>query len=259
MISITNTRYKNNFSYYNNDEVIGQSLKLYGEYGQREIDFLLYLSNPQHIIYDVGANIGVYTTALATSGATIYAFEPNPRNFSLLKQNTAGLSNVHCQQIAIGNAYGTTFIDDFDPAVPGNYGTMSTKNKLGIGVELTALDYLSIPDPTIIKIDVEGGELDVLLGCEQKIAQTLPCILYEAHETQQFSEIWHFLKRFDYRLYWIICMNYNPNNFNSNDNDIFQNTALFSVVAWPPTWPDNMLGGLEEVTGPDDDWHKFES
>jgi FkbM family methyltransferase len=258
MISSTKTRYRNNFSYYDNDQVIGQSLKLYGEYGQKEIEFLLWMANPSHVIYDVGANIGVYTSALASSGAKVYAFEPNPRNFALLKQNTAELTNVYRYQTAIGNAYGTTYIEDFDPQVPGNYGTMSTTNNHGIGVELMALDYLSIPDPTLIKVDVEGSELAVLLGCEKKIAKSLPCIVYEAHETEQFGDIWHFLKRFNYRLYWLVFTNYNSENFNKNTDNVFQNTALFSVVAWPPTWPDNLLPNLEEVTGPDDDWRKFE-
>jgi hypothetical protein len=97
---------------------------------------------------------------------------------------------------------------------------MSTNHNRGVEVDLMALDYLDIPMPNLIKIDVEGAELDVLLGCEKKIAESVPCIVYEAHETEQFGEIWHFLKQFDYRLYWLQCMNYNPNNFNQNSEEI---------------------------------------
>jgi len=256
MISSTTTRYRDNFYYYNNDEVIGRSLQTYGEYGQTELDFLLWIVDQRYTVYDVGANIGVYSTAFASRGAQVYAFEPNPHNYSLLKRNTEGLTNVHCQQTAIGNALGKISIEDFNPEEPGNYGTMSTKRNLGVEVDLMALDYLDIPIPNLLKIDVEGAELDVLLGCEKKIAESVPCIVYEAHETEQFSEIWHFLKQFDYRLYWLQCMNYNINNFNKNSENIFENTALFSVVAWPPGWP--LALAAQEVTGPDDDWHKFE-
>jgi hypothetical protein len=151
---------------------------------------------------------------------------------------------------------GRTFIEDFDPSVIGNYGSLSTKFDQGVEVDMMALDYLDIPMPNLLKIDVEGRELDVLLGCEKKIAKSVPCIVYEAHETEQFAEIYHFLKQFDYRLYWLQCMNYNPKNFKNNQDNIFENTALFSVVAWPPSWPLTLTA--EEVTGADDDWHKFE-
>ena len=257
MISSTTTRYRDNFYYYNNDEVIGRSLQKYGEYGQTELDFLLWIVDQRYTVYDVGANIGVYSTAFASRGAQVYAFEPNPHNYSLLKRNTEGLTNVHCRQNAIGNGLGKISIEDFNPEESGNYGTMSTKHNRGVEVDLMALDYLDIPIPNLLKIDVEGAELDVLLGCEKKIAESVPCIVYEAHETEQFSEIWHFLKQFDYRLYWLQCMNYNPKNFNENSENIFENTALFSVVAWPSEWPLSLTA--QEVTGSDDDWHKFET
>ena len=38
---VTKTRYHKKFNYYTNDSIIGRSLRLYGEYGQSEIDFLL--------------------------------------------------------------------------------------------------------------------------------------------------------------------------------------------------------------------------
>ena len=238
-----------------NDTVIGFSLNLYGEYGQKEIDFLRWVVNDQYVIYDVGANIGVYSTALSDTAKQIFCFEPNQRNFQLLSHNTADLANVHCYNLACGQYNGTTHIMDFDPDVHGNFGNLSNGDQ-GIAVPLIALDALDIPAPNLLKIDVEGAELEVLLGCENKIRSSLPCIVYEAHETEQFSEIWHFLKQFDYRLYWLQCMNYNPNNFNKNSENIFENTALFSVVAWPPGWPQSLAA--QEVTGPDDDWHKFE-
>ena len=164
MISSTTTRYRDNFYYYNNDEVIGRSLQTYGEYGQTELDFLLWIVDQRYTVYDVGANIGVYSTAFASRGAQVYAFEPNPHNYSLLKRNTEGLTNVHCRQTAIGNALGKISIEDFNPEEPGNYGTMSTNRNRGVEVDLMALDYLDIPIPNLLKIDVEGAELDVLLG-----------------------------------------------------------------------------------------------
>lgn len=121
---------------------------------------------------------------------------------------------------------------------------------------MITLDSLAIPAPTLVKIDVEGSELAVLQGLEQKIKENLPVIVYEAHETKQFAGIYHFLKQFNYKLVWLQCMNYNPDNFKNNTDNVFKNTALFSVVAWPPQAPQDILQG-HEVTGPDDDWRKF--
>lgn len=246
----TATRYHPNFAYYANDNVIGRSLDLYGEYGQQEIDFLMWVTDNRYTVYDIGANIGVYTTAFASRGAQVYAFEPNPKNYRLLRENTNNMTNVHCHNQAVGRGIGRVKIQDFDPQEPGNYGSLSTRFDQGVEVDLTALDYLDIPVPNLLKIDVEGRELDVLVGCEKKIAESVPCIVYEAHETDQFAEIYNFLKQFDYRLFWLQCMNYRPNNYKNNQDNVFDNYATYSIVAWPVGWPNNLTA--IEVTGPDD-------
>lgn len=254
-IKYTKTRYHDNFAYYSNDNVIGRSLELYGEYGQQEIDFLMWITDNRYTVYDVGANIGVYTSAFASRGAQVYAWEPNPNNYKLLKENTHDMSNVHCYNQALGRTIGRIKIQDFDPQEPGNYGSLSTRFDQGVEVDITALDYLDIPMPNLLKVDVEGRELDVLVGCEKKIAESIPCIVYEAHETEQFAEIYHFLKKFNYRLFWLQCMNYRSNNFKDNADNIFDKTAVYSVVAWPESWP-NSLSAVE-VSGPDDTAERF--
>lgn len=255
MINYTKTRYHDNFGFYSNDNVIGRSLDLYGEYGQQEIEFLLWVADQRYTVYDIGANIGVYTTALASTGAQVYAWEANPKNYKLLRENTQHLKNVKCYNQAVGRSIGRTFIEDFDPAAIGNYGSLSTKFDKGVEIDLMALDYLDVPIPNLIKIDVEGKELDVLVGCERKISESVPCIVYEAHETDQFSEIYRFLKQFDYKLFWLQCMNYRDNNFKNNQNNVFDRTAVYSIVAWPASWPNSLTA--VEVSGPDDSTYRF--
>lgn len=255
-VKTTNTRYHENFSYYINDSVIGKSLELYGEYGQSELAFFLWLANNQHVIYDVGANIGVYAVAFASTGAKVFAFEAHPKNFALLSKNTNNLDNVKIYNVAAGNQIQKIRCSDFDLSVHANYGAIEIDNVGDIIIDMITLDSLAIPAPTLIKIDVEGFELAVLQGLEQKIKENLPVIVYEAHETKQFAEIYNFLKSLNYRLVWLQCMNYNPNNFKNNSYNAFENTALFSVVAWPPQAPQDILTG-HEVTGPNDDWRKF--
>ena len=120
----TETRYHKKFTYYTNDSIIGRSLREYGEYGQIEIDFLLEiignLENTPKVVYDVGANIGVYATAFGSTGAEVHCFEPNPLNFALLKQNTKHLSNVRLHKAAATNVAGDILIQTFDPSEAGN-------------------------------------------------------------------------------------------------------------------------------------------
>jgi FkbM family methyltransferase len=255
-ITTTETRYHKDFAYYVNDSIIGRSLELYGEYGQSELDFFLWLANPEHVIYDIGANIGTYTVAFASSGAQVFAFEPNPKNYALLDTNTKDLNNVKVYHVAVGSKTQKVFCNDFDLDVRSNYGAMNINESSGTAVDMISLDNLAIPAPTMIKIDVEGSEFDVLLGMQNKIKENMPVIVYEAHETKQFAEIFNLLKSLDYRLVWLQCMNYNQKNFKQNTNNVFENTALFSIVAWPPQAPQDILTG-HEVTGPDDTWQKF--
>lgn len=247
------TRYHPDFSYYDNDEVIGQSLELYGEYAEPEIAFLRGFIDDNSVVYDVGANIGVHTRAFADRGARVWAFEPNPANFELLKTNCQDLDRVHLVEAAVGEKTGRTTIWEFDPEVPGNYGHLCSGQGGRVCHEVS-LDDIDAPDPDIIKVDVEGRELKVLLGAQERIRRNQPLIYYEAQETADFGEIYHLLTGLGYTLYWALVMNYNPNNFRNNPDNIFDNTAIFCVVAAPPGFA---ILPLDRVTGAGDSWQSY--
>jgi len=205
MIAQTRTRYHTNFSYFVNDEMIGSSLHRYGEYQQLELEFLLSILTPDSVVYDVGANIGYHTTAFASRVRQVISFEPNPQNFALLQQNTADDERVTRYQAAVSNTLGTGYIDDFDPSVYGNFGHM-TMTTSGVEVPCMTLDSLNHAPPDLIKIDVEGHEYEVLQGGVTAL---------------------------DYRLYWLCVRNYNPNNFLGEQKNIYLDSALMSILAWP--------------------------
>lgn len=255
----TPTRYHKNFTYYANDNIIGRSLKLYGEYQQIELDFLINIinriTNKKVVVYDVGSNIGVHAVAFASTGAEIYCFEPNPLNFEVLAENTKDLDNVHLNQVAVTNVAGDVLVQTFDPAVPGNYGELLINREIGISVNAVRLDDLKIPAPNLIKIDAEGSELGVIQGALEKIKENLPLVYYEAQEAPNLDKMYNILTDLGYHLYWGCVRNYNENNFKNYVDNVFNSSALFSIVAVPPSW--NKLTDLEPVTGPDDHWHRF--
>jgi len=215
-----------------NDEMIGSSLHRYGEYQQLELEFLLSILTPDSVVYDVGANIGYHTTAFASRVRQVISFEPNPQNFALLQQNTADDERVTRYQAAVSNTLGTGYIDDFDPSVYGNFGHM-TMTTSGVEVPCMTLDSLNHAPPDLIKIDVEGHEYEVLQGGVHLLKSRRPVVYYEAIETPNLGEIYRMLTALDYRLYWLCVRNYNPNNFLGEQKNIYLDSALMSILAWP--------------------------
>ena len=255
MIAQTRTRYHTNFSYFVNDEMIGSSLRRYGEYQQVELDFLLSLLTPDSVVYDVGANVGYHTTAFASRAQQVISFEPNPQNFALLEQNTRDLERVTVYQAAVSNTQGPGYIDTFDPAVYGNFGHM-TMNTQGSGVQVPCmtLDFVNHAPPDLIKIDVEGHEYEVLQGCVHLLKRRRPVIYYEAIETPNLGDIYRMLTALDYRLYWMCVRNYNPNNFLGEQENIYLDSALMSILAWPGQYDPLPM---EPVQGADDRPQRF--
>ena len=257
----TETRYHKNFTYYTNDQIIGRSLKLYGEYQQIEINFLLNIinsiTNKPVVVYDIGSNIGNHAVAFASTGAKVYCFEPNPLNFELLEQNTKGLDNVYLHRAAVTNVAGNILVHSFDPAVPGNYGKLLINKESGVETKAVRLDDVEdLPDPHVIKIDAAGSELGVIQGCLDKIKKSLPAVYYEAHESPNFDKLYNILTGLGYHLYWACVFNHNKNNFKGNaDNNMFDDSAMFSVLAVPPGW--NKLTDIAPVYGPNDHWSRL--
>lgn len=255
MIKSTKTRYSDDFSFYKNDEMIGNSLEYYGEYSQIEIEFLLSMLNKNSVVYDVGANIGYHTTAFASAAKKVYAFEPHPKNYAMLEKNTEDLDHVYIGKYAVSNSRHTCYISDYDPEKLGNFGAVTLIDDVtGIETDAIDLDTAGLDLPDLIKIDVEGSELQVLQGCQEIIKLKKPVIYYEAHESKDLKEIYQLLEPHGYRFYWCQVNNYNPDNFTKNTNNIFLNSGLISVCAWPKGLIDLPLSPVE---GPDDTPDKF--
>lgn len=135
---------------------------------------LLDSLKPGDVFYDIGANVGVVSMLAAkrgVAGVKVFSFEPEPRNFSQLSRNIEknGITTIHPQQLALGNATGsaTLFVtgdvgSGFHSLVPG---ANAENTKVEIKIE-TAAKFADQKGelPTVVKIDVEGAETDVIQG-----------------------------------------------------------------------------------------------
>jgi FkbM family methyltransferase len=153
------------------------------------IKFLIKNFKDDDIFYDIGANYGFYTLLaqeFITKGE-IHAFEPNPKIFKLLRESARLdiFKNTFLNEVALSDKAGET--DFFDREISRHSGGSSLiklqyflKYKV-IKVKTTILDdyILNHKPPTIMKIDVEGGESLVLKGALKLLKKYSPIIIME--------------------------------------------------------------------------------
>ena len=175
----------------------------------REHIFLKSIDFEGKTVYDVGGHIGLmkmfFARAVGDQGKVV-TFEPNPMNYDRILDhlNLNGFSNVNVVQKGLGNETGKVeFV-----VTKSECGTADPKrqvvlleNKKGktLHVEIDTLDnqimYLNLPKPDFVKIDVEGFELQVLLGMTQTIKLCKPQMHIELHGTSErdiVEFLWHY-------------------------------------------------------------------
>jgi FkbM family methyltransferase len=150
------------------------------------------------VFVDVGANIGNHCNFFAQKGATGSAFEPSAQNFQLLKYNAPGFA---CHKVALSRNHGEALLKTY----PNSMGNNSLIQK-GVGndperdcerVLVSTLDSFNLSGVSLLKIDAEGSELDILLGAEQTIAKSSPLIWIELHEDANLEAAQYGYRRAD--------------------------------------------------------------
>jgi FkbM family methyltransferase len=123
-------------------------------------------------ICDVGANIGYYTlwfARLAGPGGKVFAFEPDPHNFSLLRRNVAanGYPNVTLVNAAVCECPGSLDLFLSEDNLGDHRIFNDSGSRRSVQVEATSLDaFLDARKEGVdfIKMDVQGAEARVLRG-----------------------------------------------------------------------------------------------
>ena len=150
---------------------------------------------PDTLVLDVGASLGLWTVPLtisaAKAGARVWAFEPHPNNHRWLRHNIAlnGLdSAVVVHETALSDMAGVVHMDFGEAGLMGGGGNAAVgvgDVSSGVPVPTTTLDSLRWPvRVSAIKIDVEGYEVRVLRGAAEMISRDRPVIYGE------FSQDW---------------------------------------------------------------------
>jgi FkbM family methyltransferase len=169
-------------------------------------------------VIDIGANIGIFTMAvkLKAPEATLYAFEPIPDTFHILEQNVRllGCSDVHLYNMAVGSQDHVEKTFTFFPNMPGNSTSipaLKDDQKPAMdqifGKETADFLYQSetrtaqvrtlssvireqgIASVDYLKIDVEGSEMSVLSGIEERHWPIFKQIAVETHNSQLREQV----------------------------------------------------------------------
>jgi FkbM family methyltransferase len=253
MLAIRRCRY-GTMMYLRQDKYIGRSFAEYGEYSEGEVDLFRQCLRPGDVALDIGANFGAHTLPLAqlvAPGGTVFAFEPQRILFQILCGNVAlnEIPNVHALPVALGRAAGRAKVPALDYRGARNFGGVSLGGTQGEDVPVLTLDQLEVSKVKLIKIDVEGMELDVLTGAKATLARCRPILCVENDRADKAEALVAQLQDDGYRMWWHTPSLYNPANFLGNSTNVFGNVASFNMLCLPRE-STTVIQGLREITSP---------
>jgi len=139
-------------------------------------------------IWDIGAHVGVYTVKFAEAvgpQGQVVAFEPSPQSVEILRKNVSRFANVRVENVALSDSEGDAdfFIEPHGvSAVDGLSKASATFAARKVTVQVRRGDcYLHMP-PSVIKLDVEGLEPEVIAGLKQILKnEMLRAVFVEVH------------------------------------------------------------------------------
>lgn len=155
------------------------------------------------VVFDLGANVGFYTllaSELVGRAGKVIAFEPLPENLTYLHKHLRmnRITNVQIFEAAVADSIGVArFRVD-----RSTMGALSTDGELE--VKTVSLDRLfemgQIPPPSLIKMDIEGGEYSALLGTRAILERYHPTIFLATHGREVHDDCCSYLRSIGYEL-----------------------------------------------------------
>ena len=152
------------------------------------INFVRTIAGRGRTFVDVGSHIGFYSMGLAPGFQRVIAFEPSRFQYEWLRRNAAlnAYDHVVCEHAALGDAAGTGMLNvlsyegGLNSLVPEVAKERTILDNYRVPIEV--LDDRNLTDVDLLKIDVEGFEIQVLGGASRTIAASRPVILIEVWE-----------------------------------------------------------------------------
>ena len=209
----------------------------------QEIDNLYKIATEIKIFYDVGASIGQYTYFISKlyKGCLIKSIEADPVRFEKLRENCTKWEKETGNKIipihaAISDKDGeTVFFSTSDSLISGSLSPISYRIDKSNRIDVRAITLDSIMEednlPSLVKIDIEGGEYRALLGAKKMLEAENIKFLIELHPwgdsvLRKYS--WHVVKLL-YKSGYNINTYYKHYIFEKTDIHCLQSYLKFSV------------------------------
>lgn len=170
-------------------ENVGADIYYYGIFDLIVPEAIWRLLDPGETAFDIGANIGQNTSAMAVrsgAGGTVLAFEPHPEIFDELVRNrknwtSPALAHIRLEQIALGDERAEAILGaghDFTTNRGSAHlitdpGEASVDQSFAVTVDTLDSHCENIDSVGVCKIDVEGHELAVLRGAQKSLSRRL--------------------------------------------------------------------------------------
>lgn len=248
------------------DSVLGMCLPRYGEWSEGENIIMSQFISKGDTVIDIGANLGTTVLSLSkqvSDKGKVLAFEPQSIMSQCLHTNLTlnDISNVSVFNIAISNETGWSYINDQDFVDSGRFGEAGISDE-GTRIKTIRLDELELEHCSLVKIDVESHEWEVIQGGQRFLRKHKPVLYMEAKkEVKGTKNYLNWLFQNGWRCYWHYAFWYRVNNYNKNpsvsDTSGFKNgVGDMNIVAVPieKSQPDNLL----ELKNYDDEWDSHE-
>jgi FkbM family methyltransferase len=220
--------------YYGKDKFIGRSIHNYGEFSPDECDMISSLAIKNKKCLDIGANFGCISQRLEYDGFEVIAFEPQKELFdNILRKNFRGIAH-NC---ALSFENGTTIMPRLRYGDNNSYGqaACNTRSDLGyVKVPMFTLDSFEIDNIGLIKIDVEGFELNVLKGGVATIERNRPVMYIEDDIPNNRKALRAYIVSLGYSIEEHQPTLYRENNFFGLKKNIFdRNYVSHNIICRP--------------------------
>jgi len=178
-------------------EYLQAHLYVFGDYELPTIRFLRRVLKPRSVCLDVGAQMGSLTLAMATAASSktiVHSFEPEDQNAARFRENIAlnALSNVTLHQTAVSTVDGALKLYLSSDRNAGTHSTVYIESNVStefIEIPSVRLDSFvrqhALQPVDLIKIDVEGAEVDVIEGARSVLQHHRPIVIMELSDHLQ--------------------------------------------------------------------------
>ena len=147
---------------------------------------------------DIGANLGNHTVYFSnfTQAENIISFEPNPVIVKYLEKNcSTNCNNTKIFNFGLSNKEDILYMNDIDP---NNCGSTRIQEGGKTKIIVKTVDQLGLDNISLMKIDVEGFEKQVILGAIQTIKKNKPVIFTELATVSEFNQMSQLMEKLGY-------------------------------------------------------------